>query len=84
MNFKEINTPEMVHKLKFVGCLTVLFFIGFNLCALLQNIEIPLIFAVGITIILLIFGISAFLIITQPQNDYDYEYDSDCEILFED
>ena len=84
MNVNNIITPEKAHKVKFIGCLAVLFLIGYNLCALLQNIDIPLIFAVGITIILLIFGISAFLIITQPQNDYDYEYDSDCEILFED
>lgn len=84
MNVNKIITPETAHKIKFAGCLMILFFIGYNLCSLLQSIEIPLIFAVGITIILIIFGISAFLIITQPQNDYDYEYDSDCEILFED
>ena len=77
---------ELQHKIKFGGCVTILFLVGFSLANLLINNNIPFIFAIGITLILLIFGIVAFLIVITPDSDNnDYElYDKDAEILFED
>ena len=79
---------EFKHKIKFGGCIAILFLIGYNLANLLIINNIPFIFAIGITLILLIFGIVAFLIVTgtdetEQENEYEL-YDKDSEILFED
>lgn len=79
---------ELQHKIKFGGCVTILFLVGFSLANLLINNNIPFIFAIGITLILLIFGIVAFLIVTgtdETEQNNEFElYDKDSEILFED
>ena len=77
---------EITHKIKFAGCTTILFLVGFSMCNLLINNNISLPFAILISLILIIFGIVAFLIVITPDSDNnDYElYDKDSEILFED
>lgn len=77
---------ELAHKVKFAGCITILFTVGYSICSLLINNNFSLPFAILISLILIIFGIVAFLIVITPDSDNnDYElYDKDSEILFED
>ena len=77
---------EFMHKLKFAGCIAILFLVGSTMSNLMVSNDIPLPFAILISLILIIFGIVAYLIlITDVADKNDYElYDSDAEILFED
>lgn len=77
---------DITHKLKFAGCIIILFLVGFNMANLMVDNNIGLPFAILISIILITFGIIAFLIVITPDTDNnEYElYDSDAEILFED
>ena len=77
---------EITHKLTFGGCIAILFLVGFSMSNLMVNINISLPFAILISLILIIFGIVAYLIVLTPDSDNnEYElYDSDAEILFED
>lgn len=83
---------DIKHKIKFGGCIAVLFLTGSTMANTLVNNNIPFIFAIGITLILLIFAIVAYLMLIIPniteqeqeqENDFAL-YDKDSEILFED